>query len=210
LNDKTENTYFRKVKENFYDVKEQNLDNYYVHNDTFKKSSTKSLPLIVYYPVIVYHTVKLDDVPVPFQIESDWIDFNPFTNALSSEKLDETIPIFLRYSHMENADGALNKSTLNFKPLLKVLGEFLGADLSMNTFSSIDKESWTVNPITRIDGIPIFPNALSDGFITTFAVVIDLFVRLCKLPEQLESKAIIIMDEVSVFLHPSWQAKFIQ
>lgn len=59
-------------------------------------------------------------------------------------------------------------------------------------------------------------NQLSDGYRTTLAMVLDLARRMAeanppteKHPEPLDSEAIILIDEIDLHLHPSWQQRIV-
>jgi predicted ATP-binding protein involved in virulence len=51
--------------------------------------------------------------------------------------------------------------------------------------------------------------SLSDGFISTLALCIDIFIRLERLPAKQRSPVVVLVDEVSGFLHPRWQVAFL-
>jgi len=67
---------------------------------------------------------------------------------------------------------------------------------------------------SKVDGEPYDITLLSDGFKTTIAMVMDIAIRMVEAnPEigdkALETSGIVLIDEIELHLHPSWQQRII-
>lgn len=190
---------------------------HYLRKEGFVQNAAIDPPLILYYPVRSLLMGRLPTVPVAFEVEEDWLGFNPFLRALSEEKLTETLSLYLRYRRMgtrvdsdriARADSSVHP--FDHTLLKKVLERFLGVNLDREGFSRlVGSTEYFLRPSVDSHGIPVHGETLSDGFLITFGLFVDLFVRLTKLPSGLASRVCVLIDEIATFLHPQWQLDFV-
>jgi len=117
---------------------------------------------------------------------------------------------FVWFYNKENEEHRRQKDKKNFDFQLKELNVVRTAISIM--FPDLREPHVDVNPLRfmiKKDGESLVLDQLSDGYKTMLGLVMDLSSRLAManphIENPLESEAIVMIDEVDLHLHPSWQ-----
>ena len=119
---------------------------------------------------------------------------------------------FIWFYNKENEENRLQKEKRNFDVTLKELDAVRRAISAI--FPDISNPHIEVNPLrlaVTINGETLDLMQLSDGYKTLLGLVIDLSMRMGlanpHLDNPLDAEAIVMIDEVDLHLHPSWQRR---
>lgn len=119
---------------------------------------------------------------------------------------------FIWFYNKENEEHRLQKEKLSFDVTLKELDAVRHA--ISQVFPDISNPHIQVNPLqlaVTIKGETLDLMQLSDGYKTLLGLVIDLSMRMGlanpHLEDPLSAEAIVMIDEVDLHLHPSWQQR---
>ena len=119
---------------------------------------------------------------------------------------------FIWFYNKENEEHRLQKEKRSFDVTLKELDAVRTAIHSI--FPDISNPHIEVNPLrfaVTISGETLDLMQLSDGYKTLLGLVIDLSIRMGlanpHLDDPLTAEAIVMIDEVDLHLHPSWQRR---
>lgn len=119
---------------------------------------------------------------------------------------------FIWFYNKENEEHRLQKEKLSFDITLKELDAVRHAIRCI--FPDISNPHIEVNPLrlaVTINGETLDLMQLSDGYKTLLGLVIDLSMRMGlanpHLDNPLDAEAIVMIDEVDLHLHPSWQQR---
>lgn len=119
---------------------------------------------------------------------------------------------FIWFYNKEIEENRLQKEKRSFDVTLKELDAVRAAITSI--FPDISNPHIEVNPlrlVVTINGEVLDIKQLSDGYKTLLGLVIDLSMRMGlanpHLPNPLAAEAIVLIDEVDLHLHPTWQRR---
>ncbi|HAD03363.1 MAG: hypothetical protein A2091_01035 [Desulfuromonadales bacterium GWD2_61_12] len=175
-----------------------------------------TMPLLVYYGT----DRAVFDTPMRRRnFKTQFKRFDSLTGALSpSAKFKQA---FEWFHAKENEEAREQKKRLSFdyadaelgtvrRAIQKVLPEFTNPRTELRPLRFlVDKK--IANTIYTFD-----LNQLSDGYRTMLALTLDLARRMAEAnppapnsPDPLQSEAIVLIDEVDLHLHPSWQQRIV-
>lgn len=119
---------------------------------------------------------------------------------------------FVWFYNKENEEHRLQKEKRSFDVTLKELDAVRAAISAI--FPDISNPHIEVNPLrlaVTINGETLDLMQLSDGYKTLLGLVIDLSMRMglanSHLDDPLKAEAVVMIDEVDLHLHPSWQRR---
>lgn len=122
---------------------------------------------------------------------------------------------FIWFYNKENEESRLQKEKRSFDIELKELSTVRKAIELM--FPELSNPHIEVNPLRFMvekNGEKLNIEQLSDGYKTMLGVIIDLSSRMAMVNPQLnnplEGEAIVLIDEIDLHLHPSWQKRIIE
>jgi predicted ATP-binding protein involved in virulence len=187
--------------------------------------SNISLPLIVFYGTgrLWSEHRNMNDTLISPLAESR---FAGYDNALSARSTYKQVKNWLLEAiQMEDSKESSNTQTGQFvaaqlnaikKALYNVLGEEGVDSMHYNRFYKDDITVICKNGDVNNDIATALPVSwLSDGLRAVFSMVADIAYRCVKLNPHLgenacvETHGIVLIDEVDIFLHPSWQQRII-
>jgi predicted ATP-binding protein involved in virulence len=177
--------------------------------DRYNNAEDFELPLFTYYGV----SRAILDIPLSrkgFQKKSS--RFEALSGALKAESRFRSA--FIWFYNKENQEHRFQKERKSFDVTLKELDVVRRAITAM--FPDISEPHIEVNPLrfmVKKHGQPLALHQLSDGYKTMLGLIIDLCARYAManphLPDPLESEGIVMIDEVDLHLHPTWQQRVI-
>ena len=119
---------------------------------------------------------------------------------------------FIWFYNKENEEHRLQKAQRSFDVTLKELDAVRRA--ITQTFPDISNPHIELNPLrlaVTLNGETLDLMQLSDGYKTLLGLVIDLSMRMGlanpHLDDPLSAEAVVMIDEVDLHLHPSWQRR---
>jgi len=165
------------------------------------------LPVFAYYGV----TRALLDIPLRRRnFPGQYSRFDALANALEANTRFRSA--FAWFYHKENEEHRQQKQLRSFDATLPELDAVRRAITSL--FPDLSNPHIEVNPLRFAvhQGDEILNIAqLSDGYQTLLGLVIDLASRMAManpdLHDPLAAEAIVMIDEVDLHLHPSWQGR---
>jgi predicted ATP-binding protein involved in virulence len=185
----------------------------YLDNEVINKLNEDqpfNLPLFVYYGV----NRAILDLPLT---RKGFTERGSRILALENS-LDATSRFrkaFMWFYNKENEEFRIQKEKRSFDETLKELDIVRNAITSM--FPNISKPHIETNPLrftVTKDNQKQSIEQLSDGYKTMLGLVIDLSSRFAManphLDNPLEAEAIVMIDEIDLHLHPSWQKRVLQ
>lgn len=138
--------------------------------------------------------------------------FEALSGALNADSRFRSA--FIWFYNMENQEHRLQKERKSFDATLKELDVVRGAMSIM--FPDLSDPHIEVNPLrfmVKKNGQSLALDQLSDGYKTTLGLVIDLCARYAManphLSDPLAGDALVMIDEVDLHLHPSWQQRIL-
>lgn len=121
---------------------------------------------------------------------------------------------FVWFYNKENEENRLQKDQRDFDVTLKELDVVRSA--ISHAFPDITEPHVRLNPlrfVVKKDQQWISIDELSDGYRTLLSLIIDLASRFAMAnpdsPDPLQDEAIVMIDEVDLHLHPSWQKRVV-
>ena len=174
-----------------------------IHHEMEKESGLDEMPLAVYYPV----NRAVLDIPLRIRQKHEFDRLAAYDQALTGERNDFRI-FFEWYRKREDLENELRLEKKRFRdPQLKGVRKAIESFLPQ--FSNLRVRRSPLRMTLLKDGQEIIINQLSDGEKCLLALVGDLARRLSianpGLENPLEGDAIILIDEIDLHLHPSWQ-----
>ncbi|TVR94569.1 MAG: ATPase, partial [Spirochaetaceae bacterium] len=138
--------------------------------------------------------------------------FEALTDALNAHNTFKSA--FVWFYNKENEENRLQKEQRDFDVTLKEL-DVVRAAIS-RAFPDIAEPQVRLNPlrfVVKKDEQWISIEELSDGYKTLLGLVIDLSSRFAMAnpdsPDPLRDEAIVMIDEIDLHLHPSWQKRVV-
>jgi len=138
--------------------------------------------------------------------------FEALTDALHAHNTFKSA--FVWFYNKENEENRLQKEQRNFDVTLRELDVVRFA--ISRAFPDIAEPQVRLNPLRFVlkkDEQWVSIDDLSDGYKTLLSLVIDLSSRFAKAnpdsPDPLQDEAIVMIDEVDLHLHPSWQKRVV-
>ena len=168
-------------------------------------------PILLHYPMPYIRPPKIGEIPAATKVMSDWDDFDIFKDSPWIDDLAETQRLFWKYTRMRSEDGRTwerRRQPFDTTRLDEIIFEFMNAKLGIGWRKYPRKDNSYYTTISAQFGqTPVHEIAFSDGFVSTFALLIDIFVRLSKTEGGVDSEGTILIDEIAGFMHPKWQMK---
>ncbi len=170
--------------------------------------SQSSLPLAVYYPT----NRAVLDVPLRIKQKHLFEPINAYDLALTKEKIDfrRFFEWFRNREDLENENYRYNpeqKQDRQLEAVRKAIYQMLEG------FSNLRVERSPLRMTLEKEGEKLIVNQLSDGEKCLLAMVGDLARRLAianpSYEDALQGEAIVLIDEIELHLHPSWQRNII-
>ncbi len=134
--------------------------------------------------------------------------------AWSLDALSRFRSAFIWFYNKENEERRLQKERKSFDVTLKELD--VARSALAKVFPDLSEPHIEVNPLRfmmKKNGQSYSLDQLSDGYKTMLGLILDVSSRMAMAnPEHanpLESEAILIIDEIDLHLHPSWQQRVI-
>ena len=179
-----------------------------IHYEMEKESGLDEMPLAVYYPV----NRAVLDIPLRIRQKHEFDRLAAYDQALTGERSDFRI-FFEWYRKREDLENELRLEKKRFRdPQLKAVRKAIESFLPQ--FSNLRVRRSPLRMTLLKDGQEIIINQLSDGEKCLLALVGDLARRLSianpSFGNPLEGDAIILIDEIDLHLHPSWQRMVLQ
>nr|WP_291323196.1 AAA family ATPase [Desulfonatronospira sp.] len=177
--------------------------------DRYNNNLDFDLPLFAYYGV----SRAILDIPLSrkgFQKKTS--RFEALSGALNADSRFRSA--FIWFYNKENREYRLQKEKKSFDLTLNELNAVRRAITAL--FPDLSEPHIEVSPlrfIVKKDGQSLALEQLSDGYKTMIGLVIDLCARYTManphLSDPLESEGMVIIDEVDLHLHPTWQQRVV-
>ena len=166
-------------------------------------------------PLFVYYGVSRALLELPSTRKGFPKKHNRFEALVSALNADSRFKsAFIWFYNKENEEHRLQKERRSFDVTLMELDVVRQAISTM--FPDLSLPHIELNPlrfIVKQGNEMLNISQLSDGYKTLLGVVIDLSSRMAKanpdLADPLSAEAIVMIDEVDLHLHPSWQQRVI-
>lgn len=173
--------------------------------EPFVKGQSFQLPVFVYYGV----SRALIDIPKSRKgFAKEFKRFSSYDFALEATNRFRTA--FSWFHYKENEEHRLQKEQRSFEITLPELDAVRRA--IQTVFSDISNPRTLLNPLRFVvtkNGEDLELSQLSDGYKTLLGLVMDLAMRMAvanpHLLNPLETEAFVMIDEVDLHLHPTWQ-----
>ena len=181
------------------------IENIYNHREA---DSQTSLPLAVYYPT----NRAVLDVPLRIKQKHLFEPINAYDSALTKGKIDfrRFFEWFRNREDLENQNYRYNPQQPKDNQLEAVRKAIYQM---LEGFSNLRVERSPLRMTLEKEGQKLIVNQLSDGEKCLLAMVGDLARRLAianpSFGDALQGEAIVLIDEIELHLHPSWQRKII-
>lgn len=177
--------------------------------DPYNAGSRFTLPFFAYYGV----SRAILDIPLRRRgFQRKQTRFDALSGSLDA--VSRFRSAFIWFYNKENQEARLQKERKNFDLTLKEL-DVARAALG-KIFPDLSDPHIEVNPLrfmVRKNGESLSLDQLSDGYKTMLGLILDVSSRLAMAnPDHdnpLASEAIVIIDEIDLHLHPSWQQRVI-
>ena len=177
--------------------------------DRYNAKKNFELPLYVYYGV----SRAILDIPLTRKgFKKEPSRFESLNESLKS--MSRFKKAFVWFYNKENEENRLQKEKRDFDVTLKELDVVRDAIVKM--FPGLSEPHIEINPLRfmiKKEGESLSLDQFSDGYKTMLGLIIDLSARLVvanpHLDNPLEAESIVMIDEIDLHLHPSWQEKVI-
>lgn len=167
------------------------------------------LPVLVYYPT----NRSVLDIPVRIKMQHSFDQFSAYENALEASARFRDF--FEWYRDREDIENAKKNELRNFDykdPLLSAVRTAIYK--CMVGYDNLHIQRTPQLMLIRKNGVELPVNTLSDGEKCLFSMVGDLARRLSiaapNLSDPLQGSGIVLIDEIDLHLHPSWQRKIVK
>lgn len=175
--------------------------------DKFNQQQEFILPVFAYYGV----SRAILDLPLSRKgFTNSYSRFDSMANTLTASSSFRSA--FMWFYNKENEESRLQKERRSFDVSLKELDVVRCAIKTM--FPDLDNPHIAVNPLRfmiEYNKQSLGIEQLSDGYKTMLGLVIDLSSRFAManphLANPLNADGIVMIDEVDLHLHPSWQQR---
>jgi len=162
-------------------------------------------------PVFAYYGVNRALLEIPRSRKGFPKEFNRFSAYSSAlEAVNRFRAAFSWFYYKENEEHRFQKEKRSFDVTLPELNAVRDAICSV--FDDIKEPTIKLNPlrfVVKKNDEELELDQLSDGYKTLLALVMDLAIRMTvanpHLRNPLEAEAFIMIDEVDLHLHPTWQ-----
>ncbi|MCE8031542.1 ATPase [Billgrantia tianxiuensis] len=164
-------------------------------------------------PMVAYYGVSRAVLQVPLRrkgFPKSHTRMEALENALEAHSSFKSA--FIWFYNKENEESRLQKERRSFDVTLKELDAVRRA--IRQVFPDISNPHIEVNPLrlaVTLNGETLDLMQLSDGYKTLLGLVIDLSMRMGlanpHLSNPLSAEAVVMIDEVDLHLHPSWQRR---
>ncbi len=185
------------------------LEHYLNHTvlDPLNNGNNVELPLFVYYGV----GRALLELPLSRKgFPKEHAPLEALANALNADSRFKSA--FVWFYNKENEEHRLQKERRSFDASLPELNAVRTALTAL--FPDLSNPHIALNPLQFVvqkDGEQLNIGQLSDGYKTLIGLVIDLSARMAManphLTEPLAAEAVVMIDEIDLHLHPSWQQR---
>ncbi|WP_161594192.1 AAA family ATPase [Paenibacillus sp. CFBP13512] len=190
-------------------IKKNNQLSMLVHNinEELEANSKANIPLSVYYPV----NRAVLDVPLRIRKKHFFDQISSYEGALTSGA--DFRVFFEWFRAQEDLENEIRvRTTKNYiDPLLNAVRKAIYSFLP--GFTDIQVSRYPLRMIIHKGNIPLEVNQLSQGEKCMLAMVGDLARRLAianpNLEEPLMGEGLVLIDEIELHLHPSWQRKIL-
>ncbi|WP_295434235.1 AAA family ATPase [uncultured Thiodictyon sp.] len=177
--------------------------------DPLNQGGDFQVPLFVYYGV----GRALLDLPLTRKgFPKQHSRLEALANALNANSRFKSA--FIWFYNKENEEHRLQKEHRDFDIALPELDAARRAITSL--FPDLSEPHIELNPlrfVVKQGGEWLNIGQLSDGYKTLLGLVIDLSARMAmanpQIPDPLAAEAIVMIDEVDLHLHPSWQGRVV-
>lgn len=180
----------------------------YVNEHIQTTSKNFSLPVLVYYPT----NRNVIDIPVRIRLQHSFNQFSTYDNALDSATRFRDF--FEWYRDREDIENAKKNDLRDFDyadPLLSAVRNAIYK--CMPEYKNLYIQRNPQLMLLSKHNVELAVNTLSDGEKCLLSLVGDLARRLALAsPENvdpLQGNGIVLIDEIDLHLHPSWQRKII-
>ncbi|HAA45282.1 MAG: SMC domain-containing protein [Halomonas sp. 54_146] len=167
-------------------------------------------------PMVAYYGVSRAVLEVPLRrkgFPKDHTRLEALSQALEAQSSFKSA--FIWFYNKENEEHRLQKEKRDFDVTLKELDAVRRAIGLI--FPDISNPHIELNPLrlaVTINGETLDLMQLSDGYKTLLGLVIDLSMRMGlanpHLKNPLSAEAVVMIDEVDLHLHPSWQQRVLE
>lgn len=180
----------------------------YVNEHVQTASKSFSLPVLVYYPT----NRNVIDIPVRIRLQHSFNQFSTYDNALDSATRFRDF--FEWYRDREDIENAKKNELRDFDYVDPLLSAVRNAIYKcMPEYKNLYIQRNPQLMLMSKHDVELAVNTLSDGEKCLLSLVGDLARRLALAsPENtnpLQGNGIVLIDEVDLHLHPSWQRKII-
>ena len=218
--DKTEKTRdeIRKNVSSQYNKGQKQLDNFI--NDIVSAENEGAEYIM---PLLVYYGTDRAVFKTPMRRRSFKTNFKRFDSLSGALNPSANFKQAFEWFHeKENEEAREQKKRLSFeyvdaeletvrRAIRKILPEFTNPRTELRPLRFLVDHNLPEGERT------LDLNQLSDGYRTTLALVLDLARRMAesnpptiKYPDPLDSEAIVLIDEIDLHLHPSWQQRIVR
>lgn len=176
--------------------------------DELNYDEIASLPIAIYYPV---HRYVLD-TPLRIRKGSSNAQFSAYDQALSKTP-GSFSKFFEWFRAREDIENEMRLENNNYyrDPKLQAIRE--AVEQFLPGFEMLRVKRSPLHMVVNKDGRELNVNQLSDGEKCLLAMIGDLARRLSianpSLSNPLEGRGVVLIDEIDLHLHPSWQRKVI-
>lgn len=178
--------------------------------DPWNLSLPFSLPVIVQYGV---GRALLDDLPMRRRgFPKNHSRFESLADALNSTSRFRSA--FIWFYNKENEESRLKQEKRDFDVTLPELDAVRRCITTL--FPNLSSPRIAVNPLRFVvtqDGEELEIDQLSDGYKTMLGLAVDLSRRMAAanphMDDPLAAEAVVMIDEVDLHLHPSWQQRVV-
>ncbi len=209
----------RRTDGNNIDLRVDMIENSSIRRDMHR--SLESLQNTNYFPLVTYYRCNrnIKDISDINDVFSQ--DFDPFDalkNSLNATASFTDLANWFFAREFQELREAKNKGDINLElPELKQIRKAISTIIAPNArvyFSQTNSAKLMVEWETETgEKIELSLNQLSSGYRNMLALVMDFARRLAQAnPEMenpLEAKAVLMIDELDLHLHPTWQQKII-
>lgn len=178
----------------------------YVNSHMQKNQVPFDLPVMVYYPT----NRSVVDIPVRIRMQHAFDQFSTYEHALDSSARFRDF--FEWYRDREDIENAKKNELRNFDYTDSLLDAVRSAIYTcMPGYKNLHIQRTPQLMMIEKDNVELPINTLSDGEKCLFSLVGDLARRLAiaspNLKNPLHGSGVVLIDEVDLHLHPSWQRK---
>ncbi len=180
----------------------------YVNNHLQNNPELFELPVLVYYPT----NRSVLDIPVRIRMQHSFSQFSTYENALDATARFRDF--FEWYRDREDIENARKNELRDFDYTDALLSAVRSAIYKcMPGYENLHIQRTPQLMLINKNGVTLAVNTLSDGEKCLFSLVGDLARRLAlaapNLSDPLQGSGIVLIDEIDLHLHPSWQRKVV-